>query len=337
MNNGIEKLTTWAKIKDLYSKGWLLMEDSYQENYDGAPTVYEVFAVNDVASFVFKVKLTSGTDDCTEFVNDYLSKCNLATAIRPALTTSQNAIKVSPYIAEGTQHTIVSHNFCDRTTWYTQSAAATDETLTPDGAYTVYSSANPYWIDLTHGKVTEEDTLVTTYPITVKLNDVEQTSGFTIDYSTGTVTFDSALTDTDVVKASYSYAQGSEVKVIPPSEKIMRIEHTEVQFTQDVTMADGVHFEIWVYNPYDLPNKVMYAKKTYKNVLDLINGGTRGTGYIPKCDLLNHDVLVFPFKYLTSYDLADSTGAELRIHLTNDTPFVGDFATVTVYALEVDE
>lgn len=73
---------------------------------------------------------------------------------------------------------------------YGWSFPITDEYLEPSDA-SVYRAQNQWW----HA---------TPAPV-VYVNDVEQTTGFTIDYGEGTVTFDDPLTATDIVTADYSY------------------------------------------------------------------------------------------------------------------------------------
>lgn len=52
--------------------------------------------------------------------------------------------------------TIYTHDWTDRTTWYTEAQRVVGETPTPDVARTVWQLAHPFVIDLTHGKVTDE-------------------------------------------------------------------------------------------------------------------------------------------------------------------------------------
>lgn len=65
-----------------------------------------------------------------------------------------------------------------------------DEVLEPTDALT-YQAQNQWWLD-------EDST-------TVKVNDVEVTTGFTIDLDEGAIVFDVAQSASDVVTASYTY------------------------------------------------------------------------------------------------------------------------------------
>ena len=97
------------------------------------------------------------------------------------------------------------------------------------------------------------------------------------------------------------------------------------------------NFEIWVYNPYDLPNKIKYRHTKYKNGKDFINAANLGQGYIPAFDNLTEDTLVFPFNYVTLKTFKNSEGAELRLSVDNHEQVSGSFGTCTFYTLTEDE
>jgi hypothetical protein len=234
--------------------------------------------------------------------------------------------------ADGLGGSKISHDWTDPCTWYQESSRVTGETLTGSGV--TWNTANPNVIDLTHGRVSDEDDFSSGYLLKVYDDAVEQTEGsgddYTFDYATGTVTF--ASTPTGPVTADYSYATDSTYTVSPDEGKILSINRAELQFSKNVSMGDSyVDFEIWVYNPYDLPNKILYKRKRYKNIKDIINGANLGQGVIPAISGLSQDILVFPFDYVTTQDLKYSQGTELRIKINDDAPFSGEWATVTIY------
>ena len=236
---------------------------------------------------------------------------------------------------EGSSTTKVSYDWCDKTTWYQGSLQITDEVMVNSGDGLTYNSANEGWIDLTHGKLYGEDALDDQKEPVIYDNGVEVNSGFTIDYKTGDVVFD--LSPTGPVTCDYWYAQGSTWSLVPDPGKTLFIEHAELNFSKDIDMTNPVVFEIWVYNPSDLPNKVPYQSIKYKNIKDIINSANLGQGYIPAVGGLQNDVLVFPFNYATVKPLSSSYGAELRISLENDQELGGEWSTATFYVLSEDE
>jgi hypothetical protein len=260
--------------------------------------------------------------------------------------------------ADGISFSRVSHDFTNRTTWYTQAKQILDETLVGSGLGP-YSSSKPNWIDVTSGNIFQEYNL-TSYIPQIKVAGVLKVLGvdYTVDYATGAITF--VAIQTGVVTASYFYEDGADYILEPDPGKILGLEHSEIQFSKDVQMLGAVNFEIWVYNPlFNSSQKIvpedpswypgkpsepsrnqlrfMYKFEKYKNIKDVINSANLGQGFIPKCAGLNNDVLVFPFNYVTEIKLLSSQGGQLRITLEDDTAFTGEWATVTFYCTSEDD
>lgn len=246
----------------------------------------------------------------------------------------------------GIELVLVTHDWTDPTTWYTESERAEDVVLTPDVDKLAFSSPHKNWIDMEHGKIFDEDAVKFDvdhqYSTLVFVDDVLQTmreplepSGgdYEINYKTGQAIFFSPVSGK--VTATYSYENGSMWVMAPTSGKRLDIEVAEAQFSTDLDMTDTVDFEIWVYNPYDLPNKVKYTWTSYKTVRNFLDealgsypvikafgGATRG---VPS------DVYGFPFRYGTVRSLRSSEGVELRVRLRHDRQFKGSYATTTLY------
>lgn len=251
----------------------------------------------------------------------------------PKLAPHQGIPMVSIKRPEGSSATIVSHDFTNKSTWYSNASQVTGETLSQNGL--VYTAANNGWIDLEHGKVYNEAAIADKKAPVIYDNGTPVSSGFTINYEAGTVTFDSA--PSGAVSADYYYGSNSLFTLAPAAGKVLLLEHAELQFTKDIQISTPINFEIWVYNPYDLPNKVPYKTIKYKNIKDIINSCNLGQGYIPAIGELTQDVIVFPFNYVTVIPMAASTGAELRIYADNDTELTGEWGTVTMYTMSEDE
>jgi hypothetical protein len=69
----------------------------------------------------------------------------------------------------------------------------TDLKLFPEDTFTTYAATHQFWFD-------DVD-----HPVSIKVNGVVQGSGFTVDPYEGTVTFNTPLTSSDVVTASFIY------------------------------------------------------------------------------------------------------------------------------------
>jgi hypothetical protein len=235
-------------------------------------------------------------------------------------------------LSDGTK---VSHDFCDKTTWHQNSTEHTGITLSDQGSNVFKHADHTNWIDLTHGNFYQEDSLADQKEAKIYDNAVEVTTGFTINYATGEVTFTSA--PTGPVTADFWKAGDSCFTVAPDSGKRLLLEHSELQFAENVNMNAAIDFEVWVYNPADLPNKVLYKRVRYKNIKDVINSANLGQGYIPKISGLTQNIIVFPFNYISMVKLEDSVGAEMRVSVDGDGEFPGEWATATFYFISEDE
>jgi len=257
--------------------------------------------------------------------------------------------KVAVYKAEGDSFISVTPDFTDKTTWHQESLLVVDEILTLDTGK-IYNSANVYWVDAIHGKIYMEDSLTTTgvplhfggtlkYKVKIEDNGTEiiEDTDYSIDYATGIVTLDESYTATGSITATYYYATTSTFTIKPATGKIISLEHSELQFTSDLVMSNAIHFDIWVYNPGDLPNKMLYSRTTYKNIKDIINAANLGTGVIQPVDIINNPISVFPFDYATLKTLKSSDGAELRVSTEGHLPFQGEWGTATFYIMSEDQ
>lgn len=274
-----------------------------------------------------------GNPDQTDFENNY--KANGNKLLDKKSPTSQRH-EVAIYQPEGTFKAHVTHNFNDKTTWYTMSQRVIGEALNLETGKT-YTSVNPNWIDLVHGKHTREDDIAATYVEKVYDNGTELISEtqYTVNYKEGKVVLDASYSPTGPITADYSYATTSEFILKPNVGKVLKIEHTELDFSID-TIMKSTHFQIWAYNPADLPNKVMVAQTTYKNELDILKVANAIT-HIAKWGSLTQDVKRAEFEYSRTIDLKDSQGAEMRVRIKDDAEFIGEWSTATLYTSEEDE
>ena len=247
---------------------------------------------------------------------------------------SKNVQKVAQYEPEGDFLSRVTHDFSDKTTWWNGSVLVEDEVLTLDTG-TTYASNNTHWIDLNHGKVTGEDTFSSEYIPVIKDDGVTLTEGtdYTIDHDVGSVTLSSA--PNGPVTASYNYANTSEYILSPSQGRVLTLKHAELQFSTDIQI-EPITFEIWAYNPYDLPNKFPAEVIHYKNARDIMN--IANLGYtVPKFSGMQNDMIVLPFNYSRAINLYSSMGLEIRVKIKDDKEMAGEFATVTFYTVEDDE
>ena len=252
-------------------------------------------------------------------------------------TLIQDAVPVALYKPEDPSYTSATHDFTNKTTWYTNSVRLEDEVLTTSDDLT-YSAVNDFFIDVVNAIINRQD-LHQDKKIFVKVDDVLVTD-FTIDHRAGTIAFPTAQTGS-IVKCTYNYATNSEWIIGPGEGELMIIEHSEVQFAKDVVINTPLRFEVWVGNPYyatvghpyeGMP-KIPYSNIQYNSIRDLINEANLGTGYIPQMGDLPDDILVFPFNYVSVKPFRASLGAELRLRSVGDLELTGSYGTATFYLI----
>lgn len=246
-------------------------------------------------------------------------------------SNAEKALKVAPTKLEGSSSILVSHNFCDKTTWWNDSVEVETETLSDNGDHLTYNSAHTHWVDLEHGKVPYEDRIVDTYKPVIYINDVAQTSGFSINYAAGTVTFESSQ-EGNTIKADYHYATNSTWVIKPDSGKILKIIGTCVRFTDNVAIGNGfVKFQLYIAgNPYGDPTY-------YKNMDDFMKCAMGRIIRVEKFGAMSNDVINIDFDYITSKDLKSSQYAEIRISLTDHTPITGTYGVVVANVISKSE
>jgi hypothetical protein len=288
----------------------------------------------------FGLETTISKDDedaGTDFVNNFKAKGN------KTFSDGEGNPKQSTAPRVGSSKTIISHNYCDKTTWYSNSTRVVGDgygvVLTTSDQIT-YSSTDGYWIDVKHGKVTGEDIIVSTYAPVVRVNDAVKVedADYVVDYKLGKVSFTSALNTNDTVKAIYSKAGSSVFSIAPDAGKKLRVLYTEAQFAINTKLIRPITFQLYIINPYNPTGpKIPYGNPdTYKSGYDFANVGNSGA-YIPAFAGIHEDLIVVPFNYATVKDLISSIGAEIRIFTQGDVPCDGYFGTLTAYCLSEPE
>jgi len=279
-----------------------------------------------------------------------------------AAFTTDNYLKVTQEPREGDAQNYYCPNFCDQTVWYPDATPVSEFELTDSGDLTTWNTNDTHpgpWIDLYHGKMFAENDLITATPTLGMVVEVseddgetwdektqntfgdETTGDYDVDYTNGTVTFNSALTEGDRVRASFSKAPTTLCwKMQPPTGKELRLMYAEAQFTKDCAFTADIVYETWAYNPYDLPNKIKINEMRYKSMHDLIYETTGSYPVVPgftvESDrMINQDVVIFPFNYSTVKGIKDSLGVEIRV--TTAKVHTGTWATTTLYCLMKDE
>ncbi len=245
--------------------------------------------------------------------------------------TSDGHQKVAIYEPEGGSATIVTHNFDDKCSWY-QYARPHNEILQGQGGENkVFKGTKTHWIDLENGRMYDEDNIMQQnqyrWKIKISVDNVLQTSGYTVNPVTGTVTFIEAQTGT--VKAEFYYADKSYFGLRPRSGKKLSIKASEVQFGINSKLQSPFVFEVWT--TFGVPFAIPGSQIVYKNSKDFISACNEGQGFIPKWGDMEEDTIVFPFNYARPKPMKASQGVEIRVYCRDHEQVPGTYTTATFY------
>jgi hypothetical protein len=280
--------------------------------------------------------------------------------------SADGKLKVAVEKSTNAKYTFISHNFCDKTTWYSDAVRVVLGTATDSGNHTRFNLPHTYIIDTCHAKLTREDQLVSrdgySYRVSVFVDGVEKTeqdphfaSGgdFLVDYAGGFITF---LTPLDVglcdkVRATYHYATTSIFKIRTPiADRDLQIDSVEVQISEDIVLNDSFEYQIYlladIAAPGVYPPGTMIPYQTpivYKSVLDFLNDCNQS---FPKYPALSTTTwrgtqsaaYVFDWNYVSSEEVPCAMyGAEIWMRMSHDVPNGGSFSTATFYCLITDD
>ena len=315
----------------------------------------------------FKAELSSGEEDALDAIvaahvpTPLPEEANLV-HLENVKTSGQGNLIFEQGIFTGASTSrgvsLVTPDLGDRTTWYQKSVQVSDETLTDSGDGLTFTSAHPHWINIyslkvtyTHKQIPKRDGTFgkhADWAITIKVDGSTVTTGFTINYPAGTVTFNSSKSGSTIT-ATYWHNDGvthpSEWLLVPGTGKKLVVEHAELQFSSGMAVNDTIRFEIWAganlatYGSF--PDYLFEAgygqmRADYRDANDLINTANLGQGEIPKFGSLTKNVTVIPFNYLQAFCLNSTQGAIFRVLLLNDTPYTDcDICTGTFY-IQID-
>lgn len=356
---------TWPDVKNTVVSRGLQLQAVFQDELDNPNWV--VYAVDD--KIVFKTLIYSDEvptvggvtqEDNDVYKTEFLAYPNVNQRIG-LKQQGDKALLVSVVGREGRETIWATHNFADKTTWYNDSVRVTTGTLYNSGNDLLFSGSNNYWIDMSHGKVFDEDALASDidhgYAVSLTVDGTPKTprapfasSGgdYTINYRSGSVTFASPVTGT--VLCSYSYASGSTWVLRPYPNKALDIEEAEAQFSADCVMKDTLHFTIFgnaeVFAPelvasgsLQIGDKVPLEETKYKTIFQMIDEALGSYPVIPKIGtntngrMNDNPMYGFPFTYNAVRRLLDGNGVELRVYLENHEEYEGERATATFYCV----
>jgi len=361
----------------LYPYAFSISTDFPNGTVDAAAFHQEIF--NSAITVALDGVSTDG-DTCTVFFKAVLGTPDLDLLMvlvgehqgEPAFTDTPLSPSGIPLVMtswkEGTPTDLISCNWCDKTTWWVDSARVEEEVLVDSGDGLTFNSQNAFWIDTTHGKIAQEHRLIDTHNHQIWSNGspLQESSpdtmdgDYQVDFVAGTVTFNSDQSG-NVITATYNYAQSSVFYIEPYPAKKLRLTQVEVQFSSDIVLTDDVVFEFEGFVEVFAPQMVndvdpdfitsfptgtripLGRKRVYKTMMDYITEAQRAYPEIPVSGGpgwrgLHQPLQVYrwPYQEDATRDLYSSQGVRIKVYLRNDVPFEGASAIATFYAVSME-
>jgi hypothetical protein len=169
---------------------------------------------------------------------------------------------VAPVVALRGGFRYITHNFCDKQTWWQESTDHVDAATTDEGAQLTYDiTGHANLTDLRHGRATFENEIdattvapngntMTNIIPTVEIDTValpqanEKDSPsiadeYSIDYVNGKVTFGAARGGAEVVTVSFRKAGSSKWTLKPPVDHKYVVEDVEIDVSESLDMTEG--------------------------------------------------------------------------------------------------
>jgi len=251
---------------------------------------------------------------------------------------ADGSLVTASIVPAGSETIKITHNYCDKTTWFTNAESVVDAAAS-ESTPTTFQLPDTDIIDISHGKVYDEDSMSATYPLVVKVDGTPMVedeydgavNDFSLDYKTGLITFAASQTG-KTVTASYHKATDSVFKIIPLAGKKLQIEKAEVQFSADFDMNDTFQFQVY------MPGVGVVASTNYKSMTAIIQeaygvfpempamgGAQRGTTQV---------YYNLPFHYTRKREIPE--GLEVWVRLKDDKVCGGEHASVTFHCAVAD-
>lgn len=363
----MEKLfIDYTTIKNIIGK----VPSYYVQQGDGG---YSIYCVGDSLFIQTKI-LGSQTPNVNDFESNYKSTCTSTNSADDAFVlgniannipfvqprTTSGLLRTSSEKTESSKKNFFTHNWCDKTTWYSGSVFVENKVAINSGDNLTYSVNDGYLIDTFHGKIFLEDFLTdsnsNSYRVEVKVNSVikqeidphTNQGDFLVNYQDGLIIFNTELNVLDNVTVTYHKSDSSLFIVKPDANKKLNISTAEVQFSEDIILNDTIIFQPYgfvdVFAPHlvgmlgsgtkiPLENPVMYktindfqcdAFKAYPTYPILSSSNWRGA---------KSPTLIFDWDYISSTSIYEKYGMEVRIFLEHDEQFGGSYATASFYCV----
>jgi hypothetical protein len=248
--------------------------------------------------------------------------------------------------------TLVTHDFCERQSWYTESTKVIGRVLThliestykiPDSDILINWEGGYIFqedIEMERQKVLKNDANL--LPIIYDNGIVVSKQNYSINYQAKEVSFLPTYSIAGPITIDYYKQVGSNwVYSCSPGYE-SRIIDTEIQCSTDIDLTTYIHMDVLINHPQY--GEITAKRYSYKTIRDFISGSNKGYG-ITKFGgssgaNFNMEVVVLPFQYkekiiLPSYVNGYWLSPRIRCCPSKNTNIGGKFSTLTVWVEKI--
>lgn len=267
--------------------------------------------------------------------------------LKDVTVSSKGRIQTEENKPGGSEDVYISHDLCDPTSWYQESARATgvfDFGATPTSEIDLgVTNVIDMWSDRNQQEHRirasgDYDCEVYVNGATTSLlrrpRYADSGGDFSLDAAAGTISLFSPVTGQ--VEVRYNQAQSSGWTIQAEPGTTLEITDAEVQFSEDLEYKSTVLFTIEIPHPVlpgefleidrtEYPTKLSIVREAYGTFPEINKGTATGLRDLP-VNLRN-----YPFKYTRRHDIESTMGVRMRISLEGDVPFGGYTASVTFH------
>jgi hypothetical protein len=357
----------WPEWANVHTKKKFIYQHFFKDNlytiwgYDG-PEIYVCTLLSGtLPDSIVESGVSQENNDSHVYEWETYYKQNSNKILEPK--TLDGKLRATLEKPDGSRMNVYTHDWADKTTWYTDSIRVTTESVQNNN--NVYQLSHSYVIDSYHGKLTSEDFLkdscnrsyrVLVYSSGTLLTEQNPHYGYggdyVVNYKSGSITAINTSSFIDPIQVSYHYATTSNFYLKPLPGKLITINQAEIQFSEDVEIKDTIVFQPYGKVEYFAPQYLgIYPAGTpiplgnpikYKTVMDYLNESMRSYAQYPAFGGdswrgVNKKSLVLDWDYVSAQSLYSSEGMYIKISLEHHEPFSGSFATATFYCVSENE
>jgi len=248
-------------------------------------------------------------------------------------------------------HTLVSHDFANKSTWSQTATQVTGKILTKVKTGSLSYSSNEVdgcWVNLENGLVYQENKLISLVDKNVKIyvnNVLTDPKNYSINHMYKTVTFKDTfvIPANAVIKADYWLTKDSFWEILLDKKMITRIVKSEVQFNRNIKLSKKLSMELIADHPL-MTTPYVLNSWDYKGIRDYMSGSSNGftlpsfggtseqSGYL-------EDTITLKFDYITPLELPTNKYIEsiglsnprMRCYVDGHKEVEGLYTTVTFY------